>query len=154
MSEKKKTTKNWAIKGHQLDGDSNLISIFHYLWKKNKNLETCPGVRVPDTIVYEHNFPRGWYVLFFCSGLIYWWFFVNHFTHSFISKTLSQVLFWRETHDQGNQKESWQRPWYEENIEGFCKRGYQGCWNRRLLLVQDYTRFVINKASFTSFNNY
>eukprot|EP00667_Euglena_gracilis_P008961 EG_transcript_9092 len=31
------------------------------MWKKNKDFQSCPGVRCPDTIVYDHNFPRGWY---------------------------------------------------------------------------------------------
>lgn len=46
---------------HQLEGDGNIRKLFHYLWKKNKHLESCPGVMIPDTIVYEHNFPIAWY---------------------------------------------------------------------------------------------
>lgn len=46
---------------HQLEGDGNIQQLFHYLWKKNKHLESCPGVLIPDTVVYEHNFPVGWY---------------------------------------------------------------------------------------------
>ncbi|EFC37238.1 predicted protein [Naegleria gruberi] len=38
-----------------------LTSLNHYLSKKNKNLESCPLVFVPQTIVYEHNFPTVWY---------------------------------------------------------------------------------------------
>lgn len=51
---------NWT-KGHPLEGDGMLVNLFHYLWKKNRELQSCPLVRVPSTIVYEHNFPRGWY---------------------------------------------------------------------------------------------
>lgn len=46
---------------HQLEGDGNIRKLFHYLWKKNKQLESCPLVRIPDTIIYEHNFPVAWY---------------------------------------------------------------------------------------------
>ncbi len=37
-----------------------LTKFFHFLWKKNKNLDSCK-VKIPDTIVYEHNFPTGLY---------------------------------------------------------------------------------------------
>ena len=52
---------NW-LKSHPLEGDGTLVNLFHYLWKKNRDLQSCPLVRVPGTIVYEHNFPRGWYL--------------------------------------------------------------------------------------------
>jgi hypothetical protein len=45
---------------HPLEGDGLNINLFHYLFKKNKNLESC-AVRIPDTVVYEHNFPTAWY---------------------------------------------------------------------------------------------
>eukprot|EP00667_Euglena_gracilis_P004324 EG_transcript_4341 len=51
--------QNWH--NHQLEGDGLLLQLFHHLWKKNKNFTSCPGARCPDTVVYEHNFPRGWY---------------------------------------------------------------------------------------------
>lgn len=38
-----------------------LTALYHYLSKKNKHLESCPCVIVPQTIVYEHNFPTVWY---------------------------------------------------------------------------------------------
>lgn len=55
----KRERSSWAK--HALDGDSSFTKLFHFLWKKNKNLESCPDVKIPDTIVYEHNFPTGWY---------------------------------------------------------------------------------------------
>lgn len=57
---KKIDKSNW-VKGHPIEGDGNLINLFHYLWKRNAQLESCLNVLIPDTIVYEHNFPRGWY---------------------------------------------------------------------------------------------
>uniref|UniRef100_A0A6U0L0M8 Uncharacterized protein n=1 Tax=Percolomonas cosmopolitus TaxID=63605 RepID=A0A6U0L0M8_9EUKA len=51
--------RHWSK--HPLEGDGTITKLFHYLWKKNKDLESCPLVRTPDTIVYEHNFPNGWY---------------------------------------------------------------------------------------------
>eukprot|EP01006_Ploeotia_vitrea_P060759 TRINITY_DN76507_c0_g1_i1.p1 TRINITY_DN76507_c0_g1~~TRINITY_DN76507_c0_g1_i1.p1 ORF type:complete len:566 (+),score=36.11 TRINITY_DN76507_c0_g1_i1:57-1754(+) len=47
---------------HPLDGDGLNTHLYHHLWKKNKSFQSCPYARVPDTIVYEHNFPRGWYL--------------------------------------------------------------------------------------------
>eukprot|EP01062_Namystynia_karyoxenos_P079088 TRINITY_DN8273_c0_g1_i1.p1 TRINITY_DN8273_c0_g1~~TRINITY_DN8273_c0_g1_i1.p1 ORF type:complete len:625 (+),score=226.12 TRINITY_DN8273_c0_g1_i1:154-2028(+) len=49
------------VKNHPLEGDGLLINFYNYMWKKNKNYESCPGVLVPDTVVYDHNFPRGWF---------------------------------------------------------------------------------------------
>lgn len=51
--------RHWSK--HPLEGDGTVTQLFQYLWKKNKDLESCPLVRIPDTIVYEHNFPNGWY---------------------------------------------------------------------------------------------
>ncbi len=48
------------IKNHPLEGDGVLIKFYHYLYKKNKEMNSCP-VRIPQTIVYEHNFPRDWF---------------------------------------------------------------------------------------------
>eukprot|EP01062_Namystynia_karyoxenos_P026947 TRINITY_DN20796_c0_g1_i1.p1 TRINITY_DN20796_c0_g1~~TRINITY_DN20796_c0_g1_i1.p1 ORF type:complete len:646 (+),score=136.20 TRINITY_DN20796_c0_g1_i1:83-2020(+) len=48
-------------KNHPLEGDGLLCAFYHYLFKKNKTYSSCPGVKLPDTIVYEHNFPRAWY---------------------------------------------------------------------------------------------
>ncbi len=46
---------------HALEGDGNLTNLFQYLYKKTKNnYDSCP-VKIPSTIVYEHNFPTGWY---------------------------------------------------------------------------------------------
>ena len=52
--------KNW-LNSHQLEGDGLLHLLYHHLWKKNKQFQSCPGARIPDTVVYEHNFPRAWY---------------------------------------------------------------------------------------------
>eukprot|EP01063_Lacrimia_lanifica_P018651 TRINITY_DN2555_c0_g1_i1.p1 TRINITY_DN2555_c0_g1~~TRINITY_DN2555_c0_g1_i1.p1 ORF type:complete len:601 (+),score=161.82 TRINITY_DN2555_c0_g1_i1:130-1932(+) len=48
-------------KTHQLEGDGLLPLLFHHLGKKNKNFLSCPEVKIPDTVVYEQNFPRAWY---------------------------------------------------------------------------------------------
>src|SRR3989338_7598950 len=52
--------KKMSSHRHPLELDV-LTSLNHYLSKKNKNLESCPLVFVPQTIVYEHNFPTVWY---------------------------------------------------------------------------------------------
>ena len=56
-------------KSHQLEGDGLLTLLYHHLWKKNKSFQSCPGIKLPDTVVYEHNFPRAWYTYEFkvCS---------------------------------------------------------------------------------------
>mmetsp|Transcript_4841 Transcript_4841/g.8793 ORF Transcript_4841/g.8793 Transcript_4841/m.8793 type:complete len:542 (-) Transcript_4841:376-2001(-) len=52
--------RTWT-KNHPLEGDGLLVNFYNHMWKKNKDFQSCPGVRCPDTIVYDHNFPRGWY---------------------------------------------------------------------------------------------
>jgi hypothetical protein len=52
--------RSWT-KNHPLEGDGLLVNFYNHMWKKNKDFQSCPGVRCPDTIVYDHNFPRGWY---------------------------------------------------------------------------------------------
>jgi hypothetical protein len=52
--------RTWT-KNHPLEGDGLLVNFYNHMWKKNKEFQSCPGVRCPDTIVYDHNFPRGWY---------------------------------------------------------------------------------------------
>eukprot|EP00756_Hemistasia_phaeocysticola_P064118 Hpha_TRINITY_DN7545_c0_g1::TRINITY_DN7545_c0_g1_i1::g.18953::m.18953 len=48
-------------KSHPLEGDGLLCMLYQYLFKKNKSFLSCPNVKIPDTVVYEHNFPRAWY---------------------------------------------------------------------------------------------
>eukprot|EP01012_Entosiphon_sulcatum_P008076 TRINITY_DN14268_c0_g1_i1.p1 TRINITY_DN14268_c0_g1~~TRINITY_DN14268_c0_g1_i1.p1 ORF type:complete len:789 (-),score=66.85 TRINITY_DN14268_c0_g1_i1:49-2364(-) len=45
---------------HILDSDS-LLTVFHWLWKFKDRLNDATSLPFPDTIVYEHHFPRGWY---------------------------------------------------------------------------------------------
>ena len=52
-------SSSWS--SHQLEGDGLLPLLYHHLFKKNKQFQSCPGARIPDTVVYEHNFPRAWY---------------------------------------------------------------------------------------------
>ncbi|AAZ11729.1 uncharacterized protein TEOVI_000543400 [Trypanosoma equiperdum] len=54
-------SKDWA-KHHPLEGDGLRPQLYLHLWKKNKGSESrLKNVRLPDTVVYEHNFPRAWY---------------------------------------------------------------------------------------------
>ena len=53
-------SKPW-IKNHPLEGDGLLTGFYDHMWKKNKEFKSCEDVLCPDTIVYDHNFPRGWY---------------------------------------------------------------------------------------------
>eukprot|EP00759_Apiculatamorpha_spiralis_P045354 PhF_6_TR42155/c0_g1_i1/m.63707 len=45
---------------HPLEFDG-VVPLYSTLTKKNKSLLTCPLVRVPDTVVYDHGIPTGWY---------------------------------------------------------------------------------------------
>lgn len=54
-------SKEWA-KYHPLEGDGLRPLLYMHLWKKNKGSESrLKNIRLPDTVVYEHNFPRAWY---------------------------------------------------------------------------------------------
>ena len=47
---------------HPLEGDGTLINVYHHLWKKKANaLSSGLNIKIPATVVYEHNFPKGWY---------------------------------------------------------------------------------------------
>ena len=36
--------------------------MYFYLWKKKVNtLSSDLNIKIPSTVVYEHNFPKGWY---------------------------------------------------------------------------------------------
>ena len=53
--------RTW-IKNHPLEGDGLVTGFYNFLHKRNtKTLKACKDVLVPDTIVYDHNFPRGWF---------------------------------------------------------------------------------------------
>lgn len=43
------------------EGDGVVDSIYHYLWTKNTQLETCPNVVIPNTVVYKYRQPAYWY---------------------------------------------------------------------------------------------
>lgn len=46
---------------HPLDADGMVGSLFLSLWKKHpETLDSCSGVLIPDTVLYEHGFPRAW----------------------------------------------------------------------------------------------
>eukprot|EP00696_Hemimastix_kukwesjijk_P004252 gnl/Hemi2/15241_TR5141_c0_g12_i1.p1 gnl/Hemi2/15241_TR5141_c0_g12~~gnl/Hemi2/15241_TR5141_c0_g12_i1.p1 ORF type:complete len:583 (-),score=129.95 gnl/Hemi2/15241_TR5141_c0_g12_i1:429-2177(-) len=47
---------SWA-----LEGDGPVESIYHLLWRKNVHLESCPKVRIPDTVIYKYRQPAYWY---------------------------------------------------------------------------------------------
>jgi hypothetical protein len=43
------------------EGDGVVDSIYHYLHTKNTQLETCPNVVIPNTVVYKYRQPAYWY---------------------------------------------------------------------------------------------
>jgi len=43
------------------EGDGVVDSIYHYLFTKNTQLETCPNVVIPNTVVYKYRQPAYWY---------------------------------------------------------------------------------------------
>lgn len=50
------------MKNHPLEGDDVVTGLYNILAKRNpKTMKACHGIRIPDTVVFEHNFPRGWY---------------------------------------------------------------------------------------------
>ena len=50
------------MKTHPLEGDGLITGFYNFLNKRNaKDMKACVDVFIPDTIVYDHNFPRGWY---------------------------------------------------------------------------------------------
>ncbi|KAK7197795.1 hypothetical protein NESM_000732600 [Novymonas esmeraldas] len=50
------------MKNHPLEGDDVVTGLYNILAKRNpKTMKACRGIRIPDTVVFEHNFPRGWY---------------------------------------------------------------------------------------------
>jgi hypothetical protein len=56
------TVQRTWIKNHPLEGDGVVTGFYNFLHKRHaKTMSACPGVLIPDTIVFDHNFPRGWY---------------------------------------------------------------------------------------------
>merc|ERR1711934_1064999 len=43
------------------EGDGVVDSIYHYLHTKNTQLETCPNVVIPNTVIYKYRQPAYWY---------------------------------------------------------------------------------------------
>lgn len=57
----KKQDQTW-MKNHPLEGDDIVTGLYNNLIKRNpKNMKPCRGICVPDTVVFERNFPRGWF---------------------------------------------------------------------------------------------
>ncbi|CBH10747.1 hypothetical protein, conserved [Trypanosoma brucei gambiense DAL972] len=57
----RRRVKSW-MKNHPMEGDDIITSFYDLLCKRDpKTMKPCRNVFVPDTVVYEHNFPRGWY---------------------------------------------------------------------------------------------
>ncbi|RNF06744.1 hypothetical protein TraAM80_03767 [Trypanosoma rangeli] len=54
-------SNDW-VKHHPLEGDGLRPLLYMHLWKKDKGSGSrLKNIRLPDTVVYEHNFPRAWY---------------------------------------------------------------------------------------------
>ena len=61
MPRPKNRSSTW-VKNHPLEGDGLVTGFYNFLYKRNtKTMKACKDVFVPDTIVFDHNFPRGWY---------------------------------------------------------------------------------------------
>ncbi|PBJ72794.1 hypothetical protein BCY84_00665 [Trypanosoma cruzi cruzi] len=59
--EGRRTDKTW-MKNHPMEGDDIVTSFYDVLCKRNpRTMKPCRNVFVPDTVVYERSFPRGWY---------------------------------------------------------------------------------------------
>ena len=43
------------------DHDGFIEELYHLLWLKNVNGETCPGVLLPDLVLYKYRIPAYWY---------------------------------------------------------------------------------------------
>eukprot|EP00744_Colponema_vietnamica_P008001 GILI01011447.1.p1 GENE.GILI01011447.1~~GILI01011447.1.p1 ORF type:complete len:552 (-),score=62.68 GILI01011447.1:55-1674(-) len=62
MTAKRPQVDQTWIKNHPLEGDGLITGFYNFLFKRNtKTLKPCKDVFIPDTIVFDHNFPRGWY---------------------------------------------------------------------------------------------
>jgi hypothetical protein len=61
MGKPRARERTW-IKNHALEGDGLVTGFYNFLYKRNtKTMKPCKDVFIPDTIVFDHNFPRGWY---------------------------------------------------------------------------------------------
>lgn len=50
------------MKNHPMEGDGIVLEFYNFLTKRNpKTMKPCRDIFVPDTVVFERNFPRGWY---------------------------------------------------------------------------------------------
>jgi len=43
------------------DHDGFIADLYHLLWQKNVNGDTCPGMLLPDLILYKYRIPAYWY---------------------------------------------------------------------------------------------
>ena len=43
------------------DHDGFIAGLYHLLWQKNISGETCPGMLLPDLILYKYRIPAYWY---------------------------------------------------------------------------------------------
>lgn len=43
------------------DHDGFIADVYHLLWLKNANGETCPGMLLPDLVLYKYRIPAYWY---------------------------------------------------------------------------------------------
>ncbi|GET90608.1 hypothetical protein, conserved [Leishmania tarentolae] len=54
-------TQDW-VKQHQIESDGLCSHLYQYLHKNVKGREhSMSSVRLPDTVVFDHNFPRAWF---------------------------------------------------------------------------------------------
>ena len=54
-------TNDW-VKQHPLEGDGLCAQLYQYLYKNVKGREhSMSTVLLPETVVFDHNFPRAWY---------------------------------------------------------------------------------------------
>lgn len=54
-------TKDW-VKQHPLEDDGLCAQLYQYLYKNVKGREhSMSTVLLPETVVFDHNFPRAWY---------------------------------------------------------------------------------------------
>ena len=43
------------------DQDGHIEALYHAMWAKNSHGEPCPGILVPDVVIYKHRVPAYWY---------------------------------------------------------------------------------------------
>ncbi len=52
------------------DADGCVESIFHFLWRKGADGQPCPGINLPDTIVYKYRQPAYWFFMSVKDGCV------------------------------------------------------------------------------------